>query len=42
MTKEAFLELAFSKYDSIKDLNKLDKFYDYELGLSDTTQVITN
>jgi len=35
MTKEEFLELASSKYDSIKDLNKLDNFYDYELGLSD-------
>jgi len=35
MTKEEFLELASSKYDSIKNLNKLDNFYDYELGLSD-------
>ena len=34
MTKEEFLELASSKYDSIKDLNKLDNFYEYELGLS--------
>lgn len=38
MTKEEFLEIASSKYDSIKDLNKLDNFYDYELTLSTLMQ----
>ena len=35
MTKEEFLALASSKYDSIRDLNKLDNFYDYEKELVD-------
>ena len=35
MTKEAFLALASSKYDNIRDLNKLDNFYDYEKQLVD-------
>jgi hypothetical protein len=38
MTKVEFLEIASSKYDSIKDLNKLDNLYDYELGLSKLMQ----
>ena len=33
MTREEFLALASSKYDSIRDLNKLDNFYDYEKEL---------
>ena len=35
MTKEEFLALASSKYDSLRDLNKLDNFYDYEKELVD-------
>ena len=35
MTREEFLALASSKYDSIRDLNKLDNFYDYEKELVD-------
>lgn len=38
MTKVEFLEIASSKYDSIKDLNKLDNLYDYELELSKLMQ----
>ena len=30
MTKEKFLEIAASRYDSIRSLNALDNFYDYE------------
>ncbi len=30
MTKEQFLETAGRHYDSIKELEKLDNFYDYE------------
>ena len=35
MTREEYLALASSKYDSIRDLNKLDNFYDYEKELVD-------
>lgn len=38
MTKAEFLEIASTKYDSIKDLNKLDNLYDYELELSKLMQ----
>jgi hypothetical protein len=38
MTKVEFLEIASSKYDSIKDLNKLDNLYDYEFELSKLMQ----
>ena len=31
-------EIASSKYDRIKDLNKLDDLYDYELELSELMQ----
>ena len=30
MTKEEFIELLSSRYEEIKDLYKLDNFYDYE------------
>lgn len=30
MTKEEFLALAEKRYDALRDLNKLDSFYDYE------------
>lgn len=30
MTKEEFLALAEKRYDALRDLNKLDNFYDYE------------
>ena len=30
MTKEEFLSMAESRYAELKDLGKLDNFYDYE------------
>ena len=39
MTREEFLAVASSKYDSIRDLNKLDNFYDYEKELVDIETV---
>lgn len=30
MSKEEFLALAEQRYDALRDLNKLDNFYDYE------------
>jgi len=35
MTKEKFLEIASARYDSIRALNGLDNFYDYEKTLVD-------
>jgi len=30
MTKEEFLSMAESRYEELKELGKLDNFYDYE------------
>lgn len=30
MTKEEFLAIAEKRYDALRDLNKLNNFYDYE------------
>lgn len=32
MTKEEYLKIAGDRYDEIQALNKLDDFYDYEVG----------
>lgn len=30
MTKEEYLAIASEKYDALRELNKIDNFYDYE------------
>ncbi len=32
MTKAEYLEAAAARYDELQKLNKLDNFYDYEVG----------
>lgn len=38
MSKEEFIEIAARRYDSIRSLNELDNFYDYEKEFVDILQ----